>query len=516
MEKLARSADPKQQTLRDLKKSWQKEMKVFIAQSIALKRGIAGRGDAQAGLPPSNIKDPLPPEISTYIEEMSTRFNNLSNIAKQIVEQQSEYSQTRRKSQKEVAPTNTLQAAMDLITKRASTPLSRIWSIWTQSPWFKDDKATKARLRLLSSMAELQQQINDVEFILAGQDKQSITHAFFSYLRFLGLFRSRIIIKLNQEIDRQRTEFTGVKSTDFDQLKKTLDIKHPSEVFQGATKKLKEKIEQAQKEDEQAESQVAIPKPQGLIDTKSEEIVKAKEIVADIQSSLKSALAMYNSLVETKIIPGDVISDLSDIDALAKELIKIGNEIVAERDVDFKAFENGYKELLGKILNKTNQKAKSFEELVSILSDYKKGSPSKGLEKIAHRSFERWMRRMKLSLYWDEMSKSKLDTVKKLRDLSIYMDSVMDLLEGRDTKIAELFTILSEVYKQVAVIAYDFVQFAQNYNTFYGQQQAAGGKRDIGPINQSDIGGMANEYKKLVNEVDELLGKSISGEKSEG
>lgn len=99
----ARSTDPKQQSLRDLKKQWQKEMKVFIAQNIALKRGISGVGDERAGLPSSNIKDPLPNEVSIYIEEMVTRFNNLVNVAKQIVQEQDLYSKTRKKSKKEAS-----------------------------------------------------------------------------------------------------------------------------------------------------------------------------------------------------------------------------------------------------------------------------------------------------------------------------------------------------------------------------------------------------------------------------
>ena len=504
MEKLARSADPKQQALRDLKKEWQKEMKVFIAQSIALKRGVAGRGDAQAGLPPSNIKDPLPPEISQYIEEMSTRFNNLANIARQIVEHQEEYSKTRRHSQKELQP---IQASID---KTASTSLSRIWSIWTQTPWFKDDKATKARLRLLSSLAELQGQINEVEYVFAAQDKKALTHAFYSYLRFLGLFRNRFIDKVSFEVDRQRQEFTGVEKTEFDKLLKTVEIKNPSESFQEAQNKLEEVKNKAKQED--AAKPDVLPKPEGPIDTKAEQIVKAKNIVADLQS-LKPAVARYNSLVELGAIEGSVV-DINEFRQLANELIKIATAIVAEKNVDFAAFQKGYKELLNKISKILNQKANSFEELYNVLIQIKKAD--RIFEKVAAREFERWMRRMTLGLYWDEFSKSKLDTVKKLRDLSDLIEVILDLLEKKDTKIAELFIMLADLYKQAAVIAYDFVQFANNHNTFYGQQRASGDKHDIGPINQIDITSMANEVKKLVNDVKEVQGKSVSGETKDG
>jgi len=499
MEKLARSTDPKQQSLRDLKKEWQKEMKVFIAQSIALKRGIAGRGDAQAGLPPSNIKDPLPPEISTYIEEMSSRFNNLANIARQIVEHQEEYSKTRRHSQKEIQP---IQASY----KMASTPLSRIWSIWTQTPWFKDDKATKTRLRLLSSLSELQEQINDVEYVLAGQDKKALTHSFFTYLRFLGLFRNRFIDKINFEVDRQRQELTGVKKEEFDNLLKTVEVKNPSEAFQETKKKLEESRNKAEQED--AAKPDTLPKPEGPIDTKAEQIVRAKNIVADLQS-IKPTIARHNSLVELKAIEGEIV-DINEFKSLANELIKIATAIVAEKEVDFNAFQKGYKDLLSVLNKKLNQKASSFEELYNLLMQIKKAD--RVFEKVAAREFERWMRRMTLSLYFDEFSKSKLDTVKKLRNLSLLMNAVMDLLERKDTKIAELFIMLSDLYKEIAVIAYDFVQFANNHNTFYGQQRASGEKHDIGPINQIDITSMANEVKKLVNDVQDMQGKSISGE----
>jgi hypothetical protein len=53
---------------------------------------------------------------------------------------------------------------------------------------------------ILSAMDDLKEQINDVEYILAGTDKKSVPHAFFAFVRFMGLFRTRFIEKFNKSL----------------------------------------------------------------------------------------------------------------------------------------------------------------------------------------------------------------------------------------------------------------------------------------------------------------------------
>lgn len=99
MEKLAakRSPDPKQQHLRDRKKTWNKAVSEVINRIIEMKSAINGRGSADYGLPVSNIKSPLPTEIVGFLSELSGAYAAIATEAHNIIQEQEVYSQTRRK-----------------------------------------------------------------------------------------------------------------------------------------------------------------------------------------------------------------------------------------------------------------------------------------------------------------------------------------------------------------------------------------------------------------------------------
>ena len=99
MDKIARSSDPQQQALRDHKKQFNTATKEFIKRLIALKKGINGRGDNTYGIPISRIQDPLPQEVFTMLQEISSNFEQLVNEAQQIAQEQAYYSEHRRKPQ---------------------------------------------------------------------------------------------------------------------------------------------------------------------------------------------------------------------------------------------------------------------------------------------------------------------------------------------------------------------------------------------------------------------------------
>lgn len=99
MEKLARkkSEDPIQEALREHKSRWNVAAKEFIARVIAFKRAINGRGDVKYGLPPNNIKDPLPQELVSFLSELSGNYTSLVDEASKIIQEQQYYSEHRKK-----------------------------------------------------------------------------------------------------------------------------------------------------------------------------------------------------------------------------------------------------------------------------------------------------------------------------------------------------------------------------------------------------------------------------------
>lgn len=98
MEKEARkhSEDPKQEHLRESKDKFNALVKQFITLMIEYKRSINGRGSNLLGIPASKIINPLPPEISTILGELSSLYQSIAQQAASIIQEQEAYSQNRR------------------------------------------------------------------------------------------------------------------------------------------------------------------------------------------------------------------------------------------------------------------------------------------------------------------------------------------------------------------------------------------------------------------------------------
>lgn len=86
-----RSKDPEQEAIREAKDVWNSEVSDLISQLISLKKGINGRGDKEKGIPPSSIREPLPSQISSHLEETGSRSSKIMELAKRIIDHQGEY-----------------------------------------------------------------------------------------------------------------------------------------------------------------------------------------------------------------------------------------------------------------------------------------------------------------------------------------------------------------------------------------------------------------------------------------
>lgn len=137
-----RSMDPAQEHLREQKSLWNKSTTDLIAKIIAFKRGLNGRGDPRAGLPASNIKEPLPSQVGSYLDQIATDYSSLVSGAEKIIQEQEHYSKVRRKTQpkkpqtpapvqpsgSEVEPPPIPLAADDGLVSEASWWGSQMWS----------------------------------------------------------------------------------------------------------------------------------------------------------------------------------------------------------------------------------------------------------------------------------------------------------------------------------------------------------------------------------------------------
>ena len=166
-----RSADPAQEHLRQRKQDWNSACSEFIARLngfkphlISFKRGLNGRGDAKAGLPISDIRNPLPAEIGGYLGAVSSEFNELASTFSQLVgeaggimQEQSDYSSRRRKPQRQASALN----VDDGLIVEGSNALSRFWANF--SALWSSDPLKAERLSMLKMAHELFEGFVDFE-----------------------------------------------------------------------------------------------------------------------------------------------------------------------------------------------------------------------------------------------------------------------------------------------------------------------------------------------------------------
>jgi hypothetical protein len=93
-----RMVDPDAEALASHKEMWNNHASELIWKLIAFKKGLNGRGDADAGIPPSRIKDPLPPEVTSYLGQLASEYGSLMQDASSIVHQQDQFSEHHRAS----------------------------------------------------------------------------------------------------------------------------------------------------------------------------------------------------------------------------------------------------------------------------------------------------------------------------------------------------------------------------------------------------------------------------------
>jgi hypothetical protein len=176
-----RSKDQAQQHLRDHKREWNSVYKDFSQKLKSFKDGLNGRGNAKIGLPPSNIKEPFPAEIGSFLNQLAGEFQQIVSDAGSIISEQDQYSKTRRKRKPKVPPVQTqpiqqptpqaeekaaeqlarLGNAQYTLEKDATSKLSRFWQY--VSAIFSSKRFNKQRIGLLRQAADVYYSLRDFE-----------------------------------------------------------------------------------------------------------------------------------------------------------------------------------------------------------------------------------------------------------------------------------------------------------------------------------------------------------------
>lgn len=437
IDKLARSSDPAQQSLRDKKKAWNEEAKVFIAQMIAFKRGLNGRGDPRAGIPTSNIKDKFPSEIPNYLADMAGRFSRLSDEAASIIDAQEQYSETRTKSTKEAS-----------INKIAANKITRWWTWVSQYPYFSDDKATKDRVNLIYTLADLEKQINNIEYMVTSSESGA---AFYNYLKFLSLFENQFVKSFDKSLENHSNMFKD-------------------KVMSG--EKIPDPPERKEEKEEINEPVITnFPEIANKLSSISDEIGVIEVVV--------SKLITLNSLDKLEVSQDDIGFLTSTVVSLKK--LALNAEINAENKKEdvvkqLSQLKTIFIDLVKKvsfILYGKSEIDTAHNLLKEVMGIEKKSYLTNDMTKLANKGVRRWLRRVQLGLKSDTLSGLKLDLANQLNELSKLFNKAQSLMEDKHSIIMEISFLVTDIYNLVADISDGFANLAETYNA-----DVRGGKID--------------------------------------
>jgi len=253
-----RSKDNAQQRLRDRKRQWNSTYKDFSQKLKAFKDGMNGRGNAKVGLPPSNIKEPMPHEIGSYLSELAGEFQTIVGDAQTIIAEQAQYAKTRRRRRPKApgqpgpqqpsaapeaapAPAEAPPAVAENLArlgaieydlkKEASNKLTRFWQYITAI--FSSKQYNRQRVGLLSQAADLYYSLMDLENKILSMNMSDIP-------RTVGVFKD-VKYNLNSFVGT----FQGVQKM-MEEKAEEAGVKKPNEVEKGEKKPLVPSVQEEQ------------------------------------------------------------------------------------------------------------------------------------------------------------------------------------------------------------------------------------------------------------------------------
>lgn len=521
--------DPVQQKLRQNKKQWSKDTSVLIAQLIAFKRGLNGRGDPRAGLPASNIKEPLPNEIETYMNQMVQRFQEIIDRASNIIDEQAEYSKNRRKGKEEGGsagqqrPETSLPVAAALryeLEKNArlwdrSGPVSRMIAYVMQYPWFSGEKneITKTKLELMYAAADFENRLNDVEYALTSFDKNSQTKAFYDFSRFVILFQRRFMetfneaIKMQAEFYSKNEETIGLPPERPEKNPVVAEAEAENEEDRNQEQQAVEAQRQAAQEQgefprvspnspgNEQDSENEIPEQQSQIT-----LEKIEKDMSDIHNDLGGAMYLsqlaeaYANKYENddsvdKVMPASVLEGVDEMRKAADKVRKAAKSGKMQGVMEaYQTVVNNYQQHVADLAKTWGLQENTIYGIIKALQPKVASVSDKILMKLAskHR-LERWMQRVRLSIYTDQYEADRLETAKLLRDAADDLDIIQELLEDKEALFVDVGLYVQKLYNTLGQLCKYFAYIGKYHNYMYGSERSVGQRPTLGQINTDQI-----------------------------
>jgi hypothetical protein len=521
-EKIARkrSADPKQEQLRGHKDQWNKDVSLLIAQLIAFKRGLNGRGEPRVGLPPSSIKEPIPNEVGQYLDQMATRFQKIVSEADNIINEQTDYSKTRKKSRKELEGSGQMvpstAASEALLVKDASWWGSRLWSYFKYSPrvW---DKHLQLRMRMLWVSADISNGLLDLENYLVSSDENAIPRSCYTLVKM----RNRIISDMTVTFSQILKEVTQLIVSQ-PKIESPLESLPSSAVTSDLPEPVSGKEESGKLEPVISDKSSWDP---NINWTEVDRIQNDLTFITWVASTLESQNMLSN--IEAKAIK-DSCNKLGALSAKKIGFMRINDnylqnpESAAKMKSDVDEFVFKYKQILihvSKVLSqKTGGQFNSFAEMASVIKDMVAADKDPNVNKLAHNWLSRMVKRWQLNILPSYTDKIRLKCIDVVRILHQEVGDLQDLLENKDSSIVDISNTLKSILENFADLAKNMVDLVQNHNAEYEEKRLSERKNiKIRPVSERHVGALVLAEKKFNKAVEELssatenLGEALKG-----
>ncbi len=525
VQKVARkhSEDPIQEALREHKSQWNRETSLLIAQLIAFKKGLNGRGESRAGLPPGNIKEPVPHEVGRYLDQLAENYNKVVSDAKSIIDEQAHYSENRIKSKKELS--ETVASIEDEIVKYSSWWGSRAWehakTYGNPLNWFYTDEDVKDRLRMLRLSEKLKINLEEIDNDLVSSGKDAIPTAIYDFIKFSEIFEKLLMPKLNNMVLRHAKMI--------EEEKKNSESEEKTENFVS-----KPVIEQKNEENFESDEEVPVAEFSGNEeDYKEETVSNKKENIIEPHKNeinINKVIEINDDLLNATEVLG--FMKMLNLDDEKLPLFKIQFRKLKSLADTVKNKYKKYKQT--KDEEEYNSLQKMYIEMLGLYSDFSKDVAeflgldknldwtflilsnkakerlknklsgfSPEIQKMAVNSLTRWLKRQKMKIFPNTTQELQLECSDKIRNIINGIDKFQDLLEDKKNSVVNLSDEIKNIMNLSAGLADSLYGLAKIYNVQYEEDRFVGKTQGI-LITERNI-----TFLKKINEYFKNTAKSL-------
>ena len=430
-----RSADPKQESLREQKATWNAAVSGFISKLIAFKKAVNGRGDIKAGLPPGSIKNPFSPEVSSYLSGLASEYAEITQAANYIIKSQQEYSMARNQGKKQVT------AANDAIIIQASWWGSRLWARMKLRNLPKDIR--NIRLEMLRSASYLKGGLDDLEDDFYSSDINKATNAINnSVVLSLGMMNT-LANKYNLLVSAYNTT-----------IEDSLGIKKPQEKSPEPKRPAKSKENVSSLPPLEVDPAVKASKEAAIIEKLYKQLPNMQLIIEfirhdttiGIDDSVKTKLVEASNKVKSNIyrfqaaLKAVGVDETIDMMAFARDIIessvKLFNTVkpIVQVVADVSSAKD-FNDIIN-ILQITHMTKRQERELEEQEAEHRKGAEADiELYKTAANVVSRWINRRLLRMSPTAENDIKLNLTGKIIDVMRLISELLDSLEDEDASI---------------------------------------------------------------------------------